>query len=235
MSAPVQFERYDSVLARRAGKWVCTTVISRAIGPLAKPYTVQYDSDRDRTELAAGDVKRNPKRQPLSELGRANPPLAALLAHDAVRKHNDVVLADPTLSRQGVLVGQVVYSPLDLDNRPLLKEEHRFGVVVQVCAPVEGGTFVAQYAVVWNYSPDEIVEYDTKKDRAQLLQLRTRFHNLPADTAVTISASADQLISAFKTQVFGENRDSSDEETTKCVPCHAVPHLAAHALRARSA
>ena len=223
MSAPVQFDRYDAVLARRGSKWVCATVISRAIGPVANPYTVQYESDRKRTDLAAGDVKRNPKRQQLSELGRANPPLAALLAHKDVRIHNDAVLADPTLSRQGVLVGQVVYSPLDADSKPLPEEEHRFGIVVQACAPVDGGTFVAQYAVVWNYSPDEIAVYDTKKDLVQLLQLRTRFHNLPVDTPVTISADADQLIGAFKTQVFGENRDS-DEETPKCAPLPRRAH-----------
>ena len=44
---------------------------------MAKPYTVQYDSGGKRAELAAGDVKRNPKRQPLSELGRTFPQLAA--------------------------------------------------------------------------------------------------------------------------------------------------------------
>ena len=56
MSAPVQFERDDSVLARRGSKWVCATVISRAIGPVANPYTVQYDSDGKRADLAAGGV-----------------------------------------------------------------------------------------------------------------------------------------------------------------------------------
>ena len=134
MSAPVQsiqFERYDSVLARKARKWVCATVISHAIGPIAKPYVVQYDSDGKRAELAAGDVKRNPKRQPLSELGRTFPQLAALLAHDAVRIHNDAVLADPVLSRQGVLVGQPVHWRLNTHGQPLLKPEHRCGVVVQ--------------------------------------------------------------------------------------------------------
>ena len=213
MSAPVQFERYDSVLARRARKWVCATVISRATGPVAKPYTVQYDCDGKRADLAAGDVKRNPNRQLLSELGRQFPQLAALLAHPAVRTHNDAVLADKVLSRQGVLVGQPVHWRRDANDLPLLKPEHRCGVVVQACAPVEGSGYVPQYAVCWNWAPDKHIEYSDKSDQQLVLKMRRQFHGLQANEPASFAMTGEQLIAAFKTQVYGYVR----------APPHTIP------------
>ena len=129
--------------------------------------------------------------------------LAALLAHEAVRKHNDAVLADPVLSRQGVLVGQPVHWRLNANGQPLLKPEHRCGVVVQACAPVEGGGYVPQYAVCWNWAPDKFFEYSDEADQRHVLKMRRQFHGLQANEPASFTMTGEQLIAAFKTQVYG--------------------------------